>query len=310
MASPNHPVVLVTGATGHQGSAVARHLLSAGAQVHALVRDPSSQAAVALNALGARLFAGDFDNIPSLKAAAEGATVVFINVSPVHGDTSRDVLHAKNVIEAARASGTVKTLVLSSVLMATKHETFPGWGPDYPMAWYWESKAQIEDVVRSAKFETWTIIRPSFLMKNTLPPTANFFFPELFQKHTLLSAFDPTTAITLLDEEDVGKLGAAVILEPAAFNGHVIDLGTESLTIAEIAREMGVASGKDITLQFHSPEESERLAVDNVVVQSQRWGNDVGFPVDFKKLEQYPVELTKFATYLEKHKDEVKKAFS
>ncbi|KAK2750488.1 hypothetical protein FQN55_002088 [Onygenales sp. PD_40] len=310
MASPNRPVVLVTGATGHQGSAVARHLLSAGAQVHALVRDPSSQAAVALNALGARLFAGDFDNIQSLKAAAEGATVVFLNVSPVHGDASRDVLHAKNVIEAARASGTVKTLVLSSVLMAGKHETFPGWGPDYPMAWYWESKAQIEDVVRSAKFETWTIIRPSFLMKNTLPPTANFFFPELFQKHTLLSAFDPTTAITLLDEEDVGKLGAVVILEPAAFNGHEIDLGTESLTIAEIAREMGVASGKDITLQFHSPEESERLAVDNVVVQSQRWGNDVGFPVDFKKLEQYPVELTKFATYLEKHKDEVKKAFS
>ena len=54
--------VLVTGATGNQGGATARQLLSLNAQVHAPVRDVSSIAALGLQKLGAKLFEGDFDN--------------------------------------------------------------------------------------------------------------------------------------------------------------------------------------------------------------------------------------------------------
>ena len=52
----SHQIVLVTGATGHQGGAVARHLLQRGKfTVRALVRDQNDPAAQALKQGGAEL---------------------------------------------------------------------------------------------------------------------------------------------------------------------------------------------------------------------------------------------------------------
>ena len=56
-------VILVTGATGQQGGAVARHLLKDGWQVRALVRDPDKDSALALQALGITLVKGDLRGI-------------------------------------------------------------------------------------------------------------------------------------------------------------------------------------------------------------------------------------------------------
>ena len=53
--------ILVTGATGHQGGAVARSLLEAGWNVRALVRDPSKPSAGALKSLGIEVQKGDLD---------------------------------------------------------------------------------------------------------------------------------------------------------------------------------------------------------------------------------------------------------
>jgi uncharacterized protein YbjT (DUF2867 family) len=58
-------IVLVTGATGHQGGATTRHLLKDGWQVRALVRNPVSAAAQALAQAGAVVAAGDMDDYAS-----------------------------------------------------------------------------------------------------------------------------------------------------------------------------------------------------------------------------------------------------
>ena len=64
--------ILVTGATGHQGSAVAHHLLKRGNfQVRALVRDKHTPAAQSLHRLGAELFVGDLNQ----QAGAEMTTM-------------------------------------------------------------------------------------------------------------------------------------------------------------------------------------------------------------------------------------------
>lgn len=306
-------VAFVSGATGHQGGATARELLNSGVKVHALVRDPSSKSAIELQRLGALLFPGDFDNLPSLTAAMGGATAVFLNVmpvvsldeSPTVSDTKREVIHAKNIIDAAIASGTVTTIVYSSVTMTGRHEEFPNWGPDYPLAWYWENKAQIESLVRGSGLKYWTILRPAFLMLNYLLPKASYMFPDLVQRRVFLSAYKPSTAMTILDGGDVGKFAAAAIVEPLAFNRHEIDLGVESLTPAEIVRELSRASGKDISLQFYDEKEVEERALADLLIQSHVWANEVGYQVNFKDLEKYPIRLTTFAEYLEKHRDEV-----
>nr|MBA3924067.1 NmrA family NAD(P)-binding protein [Nostocaceae cyanobacterium] len=56
-------LILVTGATGNQGGAIARHLLQRGNfPVRALVRDENKPAAQALKQAGAELVTGDFDD--------------------------------------------------------------------------------------------------------------------------------------------------------------------------------------------------------------------------------------------------------
>jgi nucleoside-diphosphate-sugar epimerase len=53
--------ILVFGATGQQGGAVAAHLLADGWQVRAFTRNPSGKAARALAEAGAQLVSGDME---------------------------------------------------------------------------------------------------------------------------------------------------------------------------------------------------------------------------------------------------------
>ncbi|MDF5710566.1 MAG: NmrA family NAD(P)-binding protein [Nostoc sp. S4] len=61
----SNQTILVTGATGNQGGAVARHLLQRGKfTVRAFVRDQNKPAAQALKQAGAELAQGDFSDRP------------------------------------------------------------------------------------------------------------------------------------------------------------------------------------------------------------------------------------------------------
>jgi nucleoside-diphosphate-sugar epimerase len=59
----NAQIILVTGATGNQGSAAASRLLTAGWRVCALTGDPASRAARALAGSGAEVTAGDLTRL-------------------------------------------------------------------------------------------------------------------------------------------------------------------------------------------------------------------------------------------------------
>src|SRR5262249_25781255 len=70
-------VILVTGATGQQGGATARHLLANGWRVRALPRDPQKPAARVLAASGAEVVQADHDDRASLEAAIKDVYGVF-----------------------------------------------------------------------------------------------------------------------------------------------------------------------------------------------------------------------------------------
>lgn len=74
MSSP--PSVLVTGATGQQGGALARLLLAQGRHVRALTRKVDSPAASDLRSRGAELAVADFDDRASLERAMDGVDAV------------------------------------------------------------------------------------------------------------------------------------------------------------------------------------------------------------------------------------------
>jgi len=74
----NNKTILVAGATGQQGGAVARHLLKQpGFAVRALTRDSSKPAARSLAQAGAEVVRGDLDDPASVRRALEGAWGAF-----------------------------------------------------------------------------------------------------------------------------------------------------------------------------------------------------------------------------------------
>ena len=109
-AATIQPVVLVTGATGRQGGAVARMLLKSGYRVRALTRNSKQPAATALAAIGAEVVQGDFDQRASLDRAMRGAQAVFLVVASSGHD---EIRQGKAVTDAARAAG-VSHLIYSS----------------------------------------------------------------------------------------------------------------------------------------------------------------------------------------------------
>ena len=65
-------VILVSGATGTQGGAVARELVDRGYTVRGLTRNPDSDTSRALTGLGVQMVRGNFDDAASLDRALEG----------------------------------------------------------------------------------------------------------------------------------------------------------------------------------------------------------------------------------------------
>lgn len=116
--------VLVTGATGAQGGALAHLLLQRGHTVLALTRHGDAARATALEAQGAEVVVGDFDDPVSLRTAASGADAVFAMATPFETGTDDETRHGRNVIDAARTAG-AGHLVSSSVASADQNTGVP-----------------------------------------------------------------------------------------------------------------------------------------------------------------------------------------
>src|SRR5919106_1730441 len=95
-------VVAVTGATGRQGGAVARHLLADGWRVRALTRKPSSEPAHRLAELGAEIVSVDMMDPGSLVSAFQDAHGVFSVQNPMISGLEAEVTQGKNVADVAK----------------------------------------------------------------------------------------------------------------------------------------------------------------------------------------------------------------
>src|SRR5271154_5099490 len=93
--------VLVFGATGTHGGAVARAMLDAGDHVTAFVRDPRSERALALERHGARLVVGDLDDPASVRRALEGIGVAYAVTTPFDGGPEEEVRQGEQIVDAA-----------------------------------------------------------------------------------------------------------------------------------------------------------------------------------------------------------------
>src|SRR5438105_10578078 len=107
--SEEKKIIAVVGATGAQGGGLVRAILDDADgpfAVRALTRDPSSESAQALAALGAEVVAVDIDDEASLTAALDGAYgAYFVTFFWAHYSPAIEAAQAGNMARAAKAAG-------------------------------------------------------------------------------------------------------------------------------------------------------------------------------------------------------------
>jgi uncharacterized protein YbjT (DUF2867 family) len=295
--------ILVTSATGSQGGSVVRQLLSHNISVNAIVRDPTSSSALALQSLGATLFEGDLNDVPAIEKAISGCTGVFLNTFPSFEDPDGERKQAQNFIDAARQAGTVTTFIASTVARPSE-EDLVGNETEYPfISFYYRQKKGVEERVRGAGFKSYAIFRPGFLMYNFLSPWTMYHFPEYPKSHIMTAHWGADYKIDLLDPVDVGKFALAAFLDPERFNGTEMDLVYEKLTTAEVAAKISKATGIEVKVEFPSKNESEQVAAGTFpTAQSQTFMKKYLKEVEGGHLEKYGIELGTFDEYLEREK--------
>jgi uncharacterized protein YbjT (DUF2867 family) len=169
MADTPDRVIVVTGATGHQGGAVTRHLLRAGWYVRALTRNVSSSSARELGRLGAEVVQGDMGDPATLRPHVAGAYGIYSVQNPMISGLDAEIHQGTNVAEVASEAG-VKHLVYGS---AGTGEPGTGIGS-------WESKLTIEGHMRSLGLPV-TVLRPMALME--LMTDQVYYPPDLDVAH-------------------------------------------------------------------------------------------------------------------------------
>lgn len=293
--------VLVTGSTGQQGGATARALLAAGLPVRALVRDPATERAKAVEALGAELVTGDLLDRESVNRAAEGARAVFsVQMPDLNGrGFEGEYAQAVNLIEGALAAG-VPQFVHTSVSGAGQHTEVPGWaeGRWAGMEPYYATKAGIQDRVREAGFAHWTLLKPGFFMENFLPSVA-FLFPRGVEGG-LVSVVKPGTRLSLVAVDDIGAAAAAAFAEPERFDGVELELASDYLPMTDIAGILSRALGTGLTAPDMTEQEATAAGMPGMGASHERM-NVVGQPARPEYARSLGIPLTSFEEWAQEH---------
>ncbi|WP_419995775.1 NmrA family NAD(P)-binding protein [Streptomyces boninensis] len=296
-AAPAPAPVLVTGATGKQGGATARALRAAGTRVRALVRDPASDRAKAIEALGGvELVVGDLHDRDSVIRAAEGARAVFsVQMPDMSGDApdfDGEVAQGVNLIEGAKAAG-VQHFVHTSASGAGQHTESPGWaeGRWAMLEPSLSAKAALQDRVREAGFRRWTLLKPGFFMENFLPDSA-YLFPRGIEGG-LVTVLRPETRLSLVAADDIGAAAAAAIAAPERFDRVELELASDYLSMREIAGVLSYELGADLPAPDMTEAEAFAAGMPPMGL-SHHWLNAVGQPARPQYATDLGIPLTSF----------------
>ncbi|KAJ7695802.1 hypothetical protein B0H17DRAFT_1198576 [Mycena rosella] len=231
------PTFLATSATGCQGGSTACLLLAQGAK-----------------SLGATLFKGDFDDVPTI-------TGIFLNPFPnFFTDPASEARTTETFVAAVRAAGTAASIVLSTIYGANRYAD-------------WDAA-----------------LRPAF------PLLVHTTFRSTWRRVLTVSC-PRGFRLDHLDAVDVGQFAAAALLDPARFAGTEIELVGERLTLDEVAAHLAAAVGAEVTVRYHTEEETAEVRKTLPTVETQIWAPTVERLEDTAELARYGFRLTTFKEF-------------
>ncbi|TIN22039.1 MAG: NmrA/HSCARG family protein [Mesorhizobium sp.] len=206
--------ILVTGATGNVGRQVVEHLVKRGADVRALVRDPSKASFPA----GISVVQGDFLDVDSLRKAMSGVSTLFL-LNAVVPDEFTQALVALNV---ARSAG-IERIVYLSVIHADVYVNVP----------HFAGKFGVERMIEQMGFKA-TILRPAYFIQNDL------MIEAVITGYGTYTMPIGAKGLAMIDVRDIAEIAALELLrrersaEPLALE-RINLVGPQTLTGTDIA---------------------------------------------------------------------------
>jgi len=277
----NDKTVLVTGATGQQGGAVARELLKNGYTVKAMTRNPDNPKAKELADLGAEIVRGDLDDAASLERGLAGVWGAFAVQNSWEGGVEKEEEQGKRFAEISKKVN-LQHLVYTSVASAHRNTGIP----------HFDNKWRIEEKTRSLGLPSYTIIRPVFFMDNFLSP----FFKPSIDEGQLAAGMKPDTPVQMIAVEDIGKYGLRAFENHQELNGKAVDIAGDELTMTDAAKVISDKKGSAVEF-FQVPIEEVRKFSDDYALMLE-WFDEVGYDVNINSLaEESGINPIKFSTW-------------
>ena len=277
MAIQTKPI-LVIGATGQQGGAVARALLAKGQKVRVMTRHLEKAASLAQ--AGAEIVQGDLTSQVNLQMALRGVHGVFAMSTPFEAGMEAEVRQGIMLADAAKQAG-IAHYVYTSVGSAHRNTGIP----------HFDSKWKVEQHIRQIGLPA-TILRPVWFMENFTT------FAKPSAEGVLMLPMKPARKLAMVALKDIGEFGAAAFLRPKDFLGQAIDLAGDELTMPETAALLTKAMGRPIRFQEFQMDQAE-AAMGHDLATMFRWFNEVGYAINIPGLkQQFGIPLTTFAEWM------------
>jgi len=271
-------IILVTGATGQQGGAVAKALLAKGQKVRVMTRNPDKASTLAK--AGAEVVKGDLTNPGDLQAALRGVHGVFAMSTPFEAGMDAEVRQGIEMADAAKRAG-LAHYVYTSVGSAHRHTGIP----------HFESKWKVEQHIAKIGLPA-TILRPVWFMENFTT------FAKPSAEGVLSLPMKPGRKLAMVALKDIGEFGAVAFVRPKDFLGQAIDLAGDDLTMSEVAAQLSRTMGRPIRFQEFPLEQAEAAMGHDLAVMF-KWFGDVGYAIDIPGLKrQFGLPLTTFAEWI------------
>jgi uncharacterized protein YbjT (DUF2867 family) len=248
--------IFVTGATGNQGGAVLRYLVSSGFRVKALVRNPSTDAGKRLVHPNVEIISGDLNDPRTYQHHLDQVDAVFCNLSFKNG-VDKELNQGINLVNNAKERK-VKYFLYSSVIGCDANTGIP----------HWESKFKIENHLKESGID-YTIIRPTSLYENLL-------IPEVYKrilKGKLVLPTNKDKVQQFISAEDIGKIATTMFSDPTKYTGKTVTVATEQMDGAQLAGLLTIALERTITYQ-KLPMIITRLVMGRDLAKMFRWLNN------------------------------------
>ncbi|OJJ67586.1 hypothetical protein ASPBRDRAFT_47640 [Aspergillus brasiliensis CBS 101740] len=249
-AGSSKKIITVVGATGTQGSSVARSLLqNSSFEVRCVTRNVSSTKAQELKQLGVVLVEADGFNVAQMTQAFNGSWGAFINTNsedPRLAELGKtDVDLGGNILRSAAAAG-VQHVVYSSApepaRLTNGEIRIPG------LDW----KGEVEAIGRGLPFQTFTPIILAWFLENFLSgPYSEIFggFPikqdeegYLTYRIPLWGGREDAPWISVTD--DLGDIVHGIFLNPLRWNGRLVQANGDISSFSEIVSKFVKATGR------------------------------------------------------------------